>query len=168
MGGDGRDAVVLWKKVDYQPINHSCVKVFSYTRSIAGPQFRSAHKVSCNYLKVLGSLTCPCKFLKTLVIYTLKKLASAVQLRPGPPYSQLPFCCSSCRQYGITVILMRFHFDERKSGQLRANPKRGIGFEEAQEVFSHPYYLDQRTDWPEQYRAIGWGGGSSCIPSFSK
>ena len=64
----------------------------------------------------------------------------------------------SVARYGITVILMRFHFDERKSGQLRANPKRRIGFEEAQEVFSHPYYLDQRTDWPEQYRAIGWVG----------
>jgi uncharacterized DUF497 family protein len=25
-----------------------------------------------------------------------------------------------------------------------------------QEVFSHPYYLDQRSDLPEQYRAIGW------------
>jgi len=45
-----------------------------------------------------------------------------------------------------------------KSARLRANPKRGIGFEEAQEVFSHPYYLDQRSDWPEQYRAIGWVG----------
>jgi uncharacterized DUF497 family protein len=51
---------------------------------------------------------------------------------------------------------MRFKFDERKSGRLRANPKRGIGFEEAQEIFSHPYYLDQRSDLPEQYRAIGW------------
>jgi uncharacterized DUF497 family protein len=51
---------------------------------------------------------------------------------------------------------MRFGFDERKSRRLRANPKRGIGFEEAQEVFSHPYYLDQRSDMPEQYRAIGW------------
>jgi uncharacterized DUF497 family protein len=51
---------------------------------------------------------------------------------------------------------MRFRFDERKSRRLRANPKRGIGFEEAQEVFSHPYYLDQRSDMPEQYRAIGW------------
>ncbi len=55
------------------PINHSCVKVFSYTRSIAGPQFRSALNVSCNYLQVLGSPTCPCKFLKTLVIYTEKR-----------------------------------------------------------------------------------------------
>ena len=51
---------------------------------------------------------------------------------------------------------MRFHFDARKSQRLRANPKRGIGFEEAQEIFSHPYYLDQRSDVPEQYRAIGW------------
>jgi uncharacterized DUF497 family protein len=53
---------------------------------------------------------------------------------------------------------MRFTFDERKSTRLRANPKRGIGFEEAQEIFERPYYLDQRSDWPEQYRAIGWAG----------
>jgi uncharacterized protein len=37
-----------------------------------------------------------------------------------------------------------------------ANPKRGIGFEEARELFEHPYWLDQRSDVPEQYRAIGW------------
>jgi uncharacterized DUF497 family protein len=54
---------------------------------------------------------------------------------------------------------MRFHFDARKSGRLRANPKRGVGFEEAQEMFLHPYYLDQRSDLPEQYRAVGWVGG---------
>ena len=53
---------------------------------------------------------------------------------------------------------MRFHFDLRKSERLRANSKRGIGFEEAQQVFSRPYYLDQRSDLPEQYRAIGWVG----------
>ncbi len=53
---------------------------------------------------------------------------------------------------------MRFHFDERKSKRLKANPKRGIGFDEAQEIFSHPCYLDQRSDMPEQYRAIGWVG----------
>ena len=51
---------------------------------------------------------------------------------------------------------MRFHFDRRKSERLRANPKRGIGFEEAQEIFSHQDYLDQRSDLPEQYPAIGW------------
>lgn len=53
---------------------------------------------------------------------------------------------------------MRFDFDVRKSERLRSNPKRGIGFEEAQEVFARPYYLDRRSDWPEQYRAIGWVG----------
>lgn len=41
---------------------------------------------------------------------------------------------------------------------MRANSRRGIGFEEAQEIFSRPYYLDQRSDLPEQYRAIGWVG----------
>jgi uncharacterized DUF497 family protein len=51
---------------------------------------------------------------------------------------------------------MRFHFNRQKSRRLRANPKRGIGFEEAQEIFSHAYYLDQRSDLPQQYRAIGW------------
>jgi len=51
---------------------------------------------------------------------------------------------------------MRFRFDAQKSKGLRANPKRGIGFEEAQEIFKHPYYLDRRSDMPEQYRAIGW------------
>jgi uncharacterized DUF497 family protein len=39
---------------------------------------------------------------------------------------------------------------------LRSNPRRGIGFEEAQEIFSHPFYLDQRLEIPEQQRAIGW------------
>lgn len=53
---------------------------------------------------------------------------------------------------------MRFHFDPRKSRHLRKNPRRGIGFEEAQEIFSQPYYLDQRSDFPEQFRAIGWVG----------
>ena len=52
-----------------------------------GPQFQSALNASCSYLQVLGSPTCPCKLLKTLVIHTLKRLASAVQLRPWPPHS---------------------------------------------------------------------------------
>jgi len=54
---------------------------------------------------------------------------------------------------------VRFKFDKKKSVALRRNPKRGIGFEEAQEIFNHPYYLDQRDDEPEQYRAIGWVSG---------
>jgi len=53
---------------------------------------------------------------------------------------------------------MRFDFDPRKSRRLRENPRRGIGFEEAQEIFDHPYCLDRRSDLPEQYCAIGWVG----------
>lgn len=51
---------------------------------------------------------------------------------------------------------MRFRFSRAKSDSLRSNPKRGIGFEESLEIFEHPYYQDQRSDDPEQYRAIGW------------
>jgi uncharacterized DUF497 family protein len=53
---------------------------------------------------------------------------------------------------------MRFSFDPRKSRRLRANPRRGIGFEEARELFSQPYWLDQRSDVPEQFLAVGWVG----------
>lgn len=53
---------------------------------------------------------------------------------------------------------MRFNCDPRKSKRLRANPRRGIGFEEVQELFSRPYWLDQRSDAPEQYVAVGWVG----------
>jgi len=54
---------------------------------------------------------------------------------------------------------MRFRFSKRKSESLRRNPKRGIGFEEAQEIFRHASYQDQRSDDPEQHRAIGWVHG---------
>ena len=53
---------------------------------------------------------------------------------------------------------MRFEFDARKSECLRRNRKRGVGFEEVQEIFSHSYYLDERLDIPLQYRAVGWVG----------
>jgi uncharacterized DUF497 family protein len=53
---------------------------------------------------------------------------------------------------------MRFSFDPRKSKRLRTNPRRGIGFEEARELFPRPYWLDQRSDVPEQYVAIGLVG----------
>jgi uncharacterized DUF497 family protein len=53
---------------------------------------------------------------------------------------------------------VQFTFDTRKSARLRKNPRRGIGFEEARELFSRPYWLDQRSDVPEQYLAVGWVG----------
>ena len=42
--------------------------------------------------------------------------------------------------------------------KIEVEPRRGIGFEEVQELFTKPYWLDQRSDMPEQYRAIGWVG----------
>ena len=54
---------------------------------------------------------------------------------------------------------MRFKFDLKKSSRLRKNPRRAIGFEEVQEIWTHPYYLDCRSDVPEQFRAIGWVKG---------
>jgi len=55
---------------------------------------------------------------------------------------------------------MRFKFDKRKSEKLKADPRRGIGFDEVQEMWSHPYYVDCRSDDPEQFRAIGWVKGN--------
>lgn len=60
---------------------------------------------------------------------------------------------------GSSRTLQRFKFDKRKSLALRSNPKRGIGFEEAQELFHYPYYVNRREDVREQYRAIGWVSG---------
>jgi uncharacterized DUF497 family protein len=49
---------------------------------------------------------------------------------------------------------VRFRFDKAKSRRLR--DQRGIGFEEVQELFYAPYYLDQLIGEPAQWVAIGW------------
>ena len=41
---------------------------------------------------------------------------------------------------------------------MRKDPRRGIGFGEAQEIFERPHYLDVRNDLPLQHIAIGWVG----------
>ncbi len=51
---------------------------------------------------------------------------------------------------------MRFKFDKKKSTIIKSNPKRGIDFIEVQEIWTHPYYQDYRSEDPEQFRAIGW------------
>jgi len=45
------------------------------------------------------------------------------------------------------------------NSKLKADPRRRIGFDEVQEIWSHPYYVDCRSDDPEQFRAIGWVKG---------
>ena len=54
--------------------------------------------------------------------------------------------------------MLRFKYDSSKSAKLRANPKRGIGFDEAIALWEHTYYLDQRAGVAGQFRAIGWVG----------
>ena len=41
---------------------------------------------------------------------------------------------------------MKFKYDIKKSEQLRKNPKRGVGFNDVQELFEHYYYEDLRFD----------------------
>src|ERR1017187_3392418 len=62
---------------------------------------------------------------------------------------------------------MRFSFDLRKSRRLRANPRRGIGFEEARELFSQPIgSISDPTFRSSFWPSAGWVIG--CIPSFLK
>ena len=62
-------------------------------------------------------------------------------------------------QSGITGISDANQFRSAKeSKRLKANPKRGIGFEEVRQLFSRPYWLDRRLDVPELFLAIGWVG----------
>ncbi|MFP4419336.1 MAG: hypothetical protein ACLFRG_02210 [Desulfococcaceae bacterium] len=54
---------------------------------------------------------------------------------------------------------MRFKYDIKKSEQIKKNPKRGIGFDDVQEIFNHYYYENLRRDDPAQYSATGWVQG---------
>ena len=54
---------------------------------------------------------------------------------------------------------MRIEFDKKKSEQLRNDPRRKIGFEEALELFNNVFIEDQYIDYPHQWRAIGWVQG---------
>lgn len=54
---------------------------------------------------------------------------------------------------------LRLHFDARKDRALRTDPKRGIGFADAEEIFRNRYYLSYRSDNPQQFCATGWVKG---------
>ncbi len=63
---------------------------------------------------------------------------------------------------------MRCRWDTAKDRKLRADPKRGFGLEVMAEIFNHPYYHDQKSDDPEQYRAIGFVGGQLMTLIFEQ
>lgn len=51
---------------------------------------------------------------------------------------------------------MRFKWDQNKNKKLIADSRRGLSFIKIQEIFNRQYYLDQKNDDPEQFRAIGF------------
>lgn len=51
---------------------------------------------------------------------------------------------------------MRFKWDKNKDLILKSDPNRRFGFEDVVQLFQYPYFLDQKNDDPEQYRAIGF------------
>ena len=59
---------------------------------------------------------------------------------------------------------MRFEFDPSKSRAVKR--QHGVGLKEAQEIFDQVYVVDQKSDDPEQFRAIGWCRGRLCSVIF--
>jgi uncharacterized DUF497 family protein len=59
---------------------------------------------------------------------------------------------------------MRCKFDQEKSRSVKR--KHGIGLEQAEEIFDQVYLVDQKSDDPEQFRAIGWCSGCLCSVIF--
>lgn len=54
---------------------------------------------------------------------------------------------------------MRFKWDENKSKILQSDPRRGLTFDRVVQLFSQPYFLDQKNDDPDQFRAVGFVEG---------
>lgn len=59
---------------------------------------------------------------------------------------------------------MRIEFASSKSRAVKQ--KHGISLQEAQDIFDQSYLIDQRSDDPEQFRAIGWCRGLLCSVIF--
>jgi len=59
---------------------------------------------------------------------------------------------------------MRFNFDPAKNRLVKR--KHGVSLREAQEIFDQAYLVDQKSDDPQQFRAIGWCRGRLCSVIF--
>jgi uncharacterized DUF497 family protein len=59
---------------------------------------------------------------------------------------------------------MRFGFDREKDREV--NRKHGVSLSEAREIFDQVYLVDQRSEDPEQFRAIGWCRSRLCSVIF--
>jgi uncharacterized DUF497 family protein len=60
--------------------------------------------------------------------------------------------------------MLRFSYDRDKSRAVKR--KHGLSLKESQEIFDQTYLVDQKSDDPEQYRAIGWCRGQLCSVIF--
>jgi uncharacterized DUF497 family protein len=59
---------------------------------------------------------------------------------------------------------VRFEFDSSKSQVVKQ--RHGVSLKEAQEIFDQAHLIDQKSDDPEQFRAIGWCLGRLCSVIF--
>jgi len=59
---------------------------------------------------------------------------------------------------------MRYRFSQKKSRAVKS--KHGISLTEACEIFDQTYIVDQKSDDPAQFRAIGWCRGQLCSVVF--
>lgn len=67
-------------------------------------------------------------------------------------------CSTSMVQYGITVILLASLSILQRAGASERIPGVALVSRKRWSWFSRPYWLDQRSDVPEQYLAVGWVG----------
>ena len=61
---------------------------------------------------------------------------------------------------------MRFKWDKNKNKALINDSRRSLSFERVQRLFDLPYFLDQKNDDPEQFRAIGFVDGNMITLIF--
>src|SRR5208283_2304180 len=74
-------------------------------------------------------------------------------------------CPGTLNPIGITVTYcMRFKFDRAKSREVKR--RHGVRLYEAQKIFDQVYIVDQKSDDPEQFRAIGWCACRLCSVIF--
>jgi uncharacterized DUF497 family protein len=59
---------------------------------------------------------------------------------------------------------MRFELDLEKGRDVKR--KHGVSLKEARDIFDQVYLVDQKSDDPEQFRAIGWCRGRLCSVIF--
>jgi uncharacterized DUF497 family protein len=58
----------------------------------------------------------------------------------------------------------RLEFDKKKSREVER--RHGVSLKAALEIFDQVFVVDQKSDAPEQFRAIGWCRGRLCSVIF--